>query len=61
MSSVKQAGIAEITNQLEYDDEVAFLANRQIFDWTRYRRGQPFSSMFPSPIRTIPMSPAGAS
>jgi choline-sulfatase len=42
MSSVKQAGTAEITNQLEYDDEVAFLANRQIFDWTRYRRDEPF-------------------
>src|SRR6185503_14678052 len=42
MSSVKQAGTAEITNQLEYDDEVAFLANRQIFDWTRYQRDEPF-------------------
>ena len=29
MTSVKQAGIAEITNQLEYDDEVAFLARRR--------------------------------
>ena len=33
MTSVKQAGIAEITNQLEYDDEVAFLARRRIFDF----------------------------
>jgi choline-sulfatase len=42
MTSVKQAGVAEITNQLEYDDEVAFLARRQLFDWTRYQRDDPF-------------------
>src|SRR5271168_2687849 len=37
MSSVKQAGIAEITNQLEYDDEVAFLAQRRLYDFARFR------------------------
>jgi choline-sulfatase len=42
MTSVKQAGIAEITNQLEYDDEVAFLAIRQIYDYARYGAGEPF-------------------
>src|SRR5262245_39220577 len=42
MTSVKQAGVAAITNQLEYDDEVAFLASRQLFDWTRYERETPF-------------------
>lgn len=42
MTSVKQAGIAEITNQLEYDDEVAFLASRKIFDYARYERNTPF-------------------
>ena len=42
MTSVKQAGIAEITNQLEYDDEVAFLAVRRIFDHARYGEGAPF-------------------
>ena len=42
MTSVKQAGTAEITNQLEYDDEVAFLAARRIFDWVRYERDVPF-------------------
>ena len=42
MTSVKQAGIAEITNQLEYDDEVAFLARRRIFDFARYRDQLPF-------------------
>jgi len=41
MTSVKQASIAEITNQLEYDDEVAFHANRRIFDHGRYERGTP--------------------
>ena len=42
MTSVKQAGIAEITNQLEYDDEVAFLARRRLFDFARYRDQLPF-------------------
>src|SRR5918995_95913 len=42
MMSVKQAGIAEMTNQLEYDDEVAFLAARRIFDYVRYGDGAPF-------------------
>jgi choline-sulfatase len=42
MTSVKQAGVAEITNQLEYDDEVAFLAARKIFDYARYGDGAPF-------------------
>jgi choline-sulfatase len=42
MSSVKEAGTAAITNQLEYDDEVAFLANRQLFDWSRYQGDEPF-------------------
>jgi choline-sulfatase len=42
MTSVKQAGIAEMTNQLEYDDEVAFLAARRLFDFARYEKGTPF-------------------
>ena len=42
MSSVKQAGTAEITNQLEYDDEVAFLANRRLYDFARKPATQPF-------------------
>jgi choline-sulfatase len=41
MTSVKQAGIAEITNQLEYDDEVAFHAVRRIYDHARYERDRP--------------------
>lgn len=35
MSSVKQAGIAEITNQLAYDDEVGAQALRAIYDHAR--------------------------
>ena len=42
MSSVKQAGVAEITNQLEYDDEVAFLAKRRLYDFARQPQSQPF-------------------
>ena len=45
MTSVLQPGIAEITNQLEYDDEVAFLAVRKIYDYARYEPGKPFCLM----------------
>jgi choline-sulfatase len=45
MTSVLQPGIAEITNQLEFDDEVAFLAIRKIYDYTRYDPGTPFCLM----------------
>src|SRR4029079_7764536 len=45
MTSVLQPGIAEITNQLEFDDEVAFLAIRKIYDYTRYDAGNPFCLM----------------
>jgi len=42
MTSVKQAGMAEITNQLEYDDEVGFLAHRKLYDYARAAQKQPF-------------------
>jgi choline-sulfatase len=45
MTSTKQAGIAEMTNQLEFDDEVAFLAVRRIYDFARYEAGTPFCLM----------------
>jgi len=45
MTSAKQAGIAEMTNQLEYDDEVAFLATRRVFDFARYEAATPFCLM----------------
>jgi len=41
MSSVKEAGVAEITNQLEYDDEVTFHAVRRLYDYARYERDAP--------------------
>jgi choline-sulfatase len=41
MSSVKEAGVAEITNQLEYDDEVAFHAVRRLYDYARYEGDAP--------------------
>ena len=40
-SSVTEAGTAEITNQLDYDDEVAFLAVRRLFDHARYEPDVP--------------------
>ncbi|MBI1384200.1 MAG: choline-sulfatase [Rhizobiales bacterium] len=35
MASVTGAGVAEITNQLEYDDEVAYHAVRKVYDLAR--------------------------
>ena len=45
MTSVLQPGVAEITNQLEFDDEVAFLAVRKIYDYARFDAGKPFCLM----------------
>ncbi|WP_373504398.1 choline-sulfatase [Aestuariivirga sp.] len=45
MTSVLQPGIAEITNQLEFDDEVAFLAIRKIYDYVRFEAEKPFCLM----------------
>jgi choline-sulfatase len=42
MLSVKQAGIAEATNQLDYDDEVAFHAVRFLKDQARSAPRRPF-------------------
>jgi choline-sulfatase len=35
LGSVTGAGVAEITNQMEYDDEVAYHATRKLFDLSR--------------------------
>jgi choline-sulfatase len=35
LGSVAGAGTAEITNQLEYDDEVAFLAGQKLYEYAR--------------------------
>ena len=42
-ASVKESGVAEITNALEYDDEVAFHAVRRLYDHARYGEGEPLA------------------
>jgi choline-sulfatase len=42
MLSVVQAGVSEATNQLDFDDEVAFRAARKIYDIARAGNPQPF-------------------
>ncbi len=42
MSSVHEAGSAEITYQLEYDDEVGFHAIRKLYDYAREPEQRPF-------------------
>ncbi len=42
MGSVTGAGVAEITNQMEYDDEVAFMAEQKLYDLSRGKDGRPW-------------------
>ncbi|PTX54085.1 choline-sulfatase [Litoreibacter ponti] len=42
MGSVTGAGVAEITNQMEYDDEVAYHATRKIYDLSRGADARPW-------------------
>lgn len=42
MGSVTGAGVAEITNQMEYDDEVAYHAGRKIYDLARGHDARPW-------------------
>jgi choline-sulfatase len=42
MGSVTGAGIAEISNQMEYDDEVAYHATRKIYDLSRGNDARPW-------------------
>ena len=42
MDSVRAAGVAEITNQLEFDDEVAYRAGRKLHDLARRRDTRPW-------------------
>jgi choline-sulfatase len=42
LGSVKGAGVAEITNQLEYDDEVAYHATRKLYDLARGHDERPW-------------------
>ncbi|KPB00447.1 choline-sulfatase [Ahrensia marina] len=42
MGSVTGAGVAEITNQMEYDDEVAYHATRKLYDLSRGHDKRPW-------------------
>ncbi len=42
MGSVTGAGVAEISNQMEYDDEVAYHATRKIYDLARGHDARPW-------------------
>ena len=42
MGSVTGAGVAEITNQMEYDDEVAFAAEQKLYDLARGKDDRPW-------------------
>ena len=42
MSSVEQAGVAHVTNQFDFDDEVGFQAVRKLHDLARDRDRRPF-------------------
>ncbi|MDQ2632585.1 MAG: choline-sulfatase [Pseudomonadota bacterium] len=42
LGSVTGAGVAEITNQLEYDDEVAYHATRKLYDLARGHDARPW-------------------
>jgi choline-sulfatase len=42
LGSVTGAGVAEITNQMEYDDEVAFNATRKLYDLSRRQDDRPW-------------------
>ena len=42
MSSVRDAGVCVRSNQLDFDDETAFMAERAIFDHARSRDQRPF-------------------
>lgn len=42
MGSVTGAGVAEISNQLEYDDEVAYHATRKVYEYARGKEDRPW-------------------
>ncbi|MFD0857674.1 choline-sulfatase [Roseovarius aquimarinus] len=42
MGSVTGAGVAEISNQMEYDDEVAYEATRKVYDYARGKDTRPW-------------------
>ena len=62
LDSVTHAGVADATNQLDYDDEVGFRTIRKLRDLARTQRRSARSwSPRRSPIRTTPMSLARSS
>ncbi|MDE2017147.1 MAG: choline-sulfatase [Hyphomicrobiales bacterium] len=42
MSSVREAGVCVRTNQIDFDEETAFAAERALHDWARSRDRRPF-------------------
>ena len=42
MGSVTDSGVAEISNQMEYDDEVAYHATRKVYDYARSKDERPW-------------------
>ncbi len=42
MGSVTGSGVAEISNQMEYDDEVAYHATRKVYDYARGKDARPW-------------------
>jgi choline-sulfatase len=42
MGSVTGSGVAEISNQMEYDDEVAYNATRKVYDYARGKDDRPW-------------------
>jgi len=42
MGSVTGSGVAEISNQMEYDDEVAYHATRKVYDYARSKDERPW-------------------
>ena len=42
MGSVTGSGVAEISNQMEYDDEVAYNATRKVYDYSRGKDDRPW-------------------
>ena len=54
MGSVTGAGVAEISNQMEYDDEVAYEAVRKIYDLARGHDERPWCQLLVLPILTTP-------
>ena len=59
LGSVTGAGVAEITNQMEYDDEVAFNAVQKLYDLSRGADDRPWclTVSFTHPARPLCRAP----